>query len=66
MYDITSEKTFLNAREWLDSAVDGTDKAALMLLGNKLDLAQDDLMRCACYEPFTLFHTKLVYLISGK
>ena len=66
VYDITSEKTFLNAREWLDSAVDGTDKAALMLLGNKLDLAQDDLMRCVCDEPFTLFHTKLVYLISGK
>lgn len=50
VYDITSEKTFLNAREWLDSAVDGTDKAALMLLGNKLDLAQDDLMRWKLHD----------------
>ena len=46
VYDITSEKTFLNAREWLDNAVDGAgEQASLLLLGNKMDLAQDDLLR---------------------
>lgn len=46
VYDITSERSFLNAREWLDSAVDGAGHGAtLMLLGNKLDLAEDDLFR---------------------
>ncbi|TRY68944.1 hypothetical protein TCAL_03773 [Tigriopus californicus] len=45
VYDITSEKSFLNAREWLDSAVEGADEAILLLVGNKLDLAQDDLLR---------------------
>lgn len=45
VYDITSEKSFLNAREWLDSAVEGAHEAILLLIGNKLDLAQDDLLR---------------------
>lgn len=46
VYDITSEKSYLNAREWLDNAVDGAgEQATLLLLGNKLDLAHDDLLR---------------------
>lgn len=46
VYDITSEKSFINARQWLDNAVDGAgEQAGLLLLGNKLDLAQDDLLR---------------------
>ena len=45
-YDITAERTFLNAREWLDSAVEGAgEEASLLLIGNKMDLAEDDLMR---------------------
>ena len=45
VYDITSERSFVNAREWLDNAVDGAGAAAMMLLGNKLDKAEDDLFR---------------------
>ena len=46
VYDITSERSFVNAREWLDSAVDGAGKeVSLMLLGNKLDQVEDDLFR---------------------
>ncbi len=62
VYDITSERSFLNAREWMDSALEGAGReVTLMLLGNKMDLAQDDLMRytdnrsgCKSYSyPFT-------------
>ena len=46
VYDITSEKSFLNAQQWMESAVDGAGEwATLMLVGNKLDLAEDDLLR---------------------
>ena len=46
VYDITSERSFLNAREWLESAVDGAGReVSLMLLGNKLDQVEDDLFR---------------------
>ena len=46
VYDITSERSFINAREWLESAVDGAGKeVSLMLLGNKLDQVEDDLFR---------------------
>lgn len=46
MYDISSEKSFLNARDWLESAVAGAGtSASLLLLGNKLDIAEDDLLR---------------------
>ena len=54
--DITNEKTFLNAREWISSAkevisVDRNYSSAEMesivfvLVGNKLDLADDDMRR---------------------
>ena len=46
VYDITSERSFLNAREWLENAVDGAGReVSLMLLGNKLDQVEDDLFR---------------------
>ena len=46
VYDITSEASFLNAREWMESALEGAgETATLLLLGNKLDLAEDDLLR---------------------
>ena len=45
VYDITSERSFVNAREWLDSAVDDAGAGAMLLLGNKLDKAEDDLLR---------------------
>ena len=54
--DITSEKSFLNAREWMASAkevisvdrnysADEMDSIVFMLVGNKLDLADDDIRR---------------------
>ncbi len=54
VYDVTAEKTYLNAREWMDSAADAVGGGAesdegggapMLLLGNKLDLADDDLQR---------------------
>ena len=50
VYDISSEKSFLNARDWLESAVEGAGPgASLLLLGNKLDIAEDDLLRYVVY-----------------
>ena len=54
--DITNEKTFLNAREWISSAkevisVDRNystaemDSIVFVLVGNKLDLAENDMRR---------------------
>jgi len=42
VYDLSSERSFLNAREWLNSAVEAAgDEAALLLIGNKLDVADE-------------------------
>lgn len=39
MYDVTSECTFLNIRQWLGAALDSiTPGVPLLLLGNKIDL----------------------------
>ena len=54
VYDVTNEASFLNARQWLDSAIDATMmpgndgetcQAEFLLLGNKADLADDDIKR---------------------
>jgi GTPase SAR1 family protein len=54
VYDVTNETSYLNARQWLDSARDAiqlpgdaeTSQAEFLLLGNKADLAEDDIKRC--------------------
>ncbi|XP_056428026.1 ras and EF-hand domain-containing protein-like isoform X2 [Hyla sarda] len=39
MYDVTSESSFLNVRQWIDEIKDSCDKPIpLMLIGNKTDL----------------------------
>ena len=54
--DITNERTFINAREWITSAKEAIcidrnysaiemDSIVFMLVGNKLDLADDDIRR---------------------
>ncbi|XP_045174237.2 EF-hand calcium-binding domain-containing protein 4B-like isoform X4 [Mercenaria mercenaria] len=43
MYDVTSETSFTNVRNWMTSVQDGaSDDAVLVLLGNKNDLPEDD------------------------
>ncbi|XP_052800394.1 EF-hand calcium-binding domain-containing protein 4B-like isoform X2 [Mya arenaria] len=43
MYDSTSETTFTNVRNWMDSVKEGaSEDAVLLLLGNKSDLSEDD------------------------
>ena len=54
VYDITNETSFLNAKHWILSAHDAinpsknhgnNDGIVFLLLGNKLDLADDDVLR---------------------
>ncbi|XP_064627620.1 EF-hand calcium-binding domain-containing protein 4B-like isoform X5 [Lineus longissimus] len=43
MYDVTSESSFTNVRNWMVSVQEGVeDNTVVMLLGNKTDLAQND------------------------
>ncbi|KAL4225761.1 Calcium release activated channel regulator [Mactra antiquata] len=43
MYDVTSETSFTNVRNWMTSVKEGvSDDAVLVLLGNKNDLVEDD------------------------
>lgn len=56
VYDITNQRSFLNAREWITSAkevisvdrnysANEMDSIAFILVGNKLDLAEDEANR---------------------
>ena len=47
VYDITNEKSFLNAKNWILSAQEAVpdDSIIFLLLGNKLDRADDDVLR---------------------
>ncbi|KAG8575421.1 hypothetical protein GDO81_009549 [Engystomops pustulosus] len=43
MYDVTSEASFLNVRQWIDEIKSSCDKAIpLMLIGNKTDLRREE------------------------
>ena len=43
MYDITSETSFVNVRNWMDSVHDGVDEGTVLLLfGNKADAVEED------------------------
>ncbi|XP_076451627.1 EF-hand calcium-binding domain-containing protein 4B-like isoform X2 [Babylonia areolata] len=43
MYDITSEQSFLNVRQWMDSVQEGVeDGTVLAIIGNKTDLVEQD------------------------
>ncbi|CEF60495.1 Small GTPase superfamily and Ran GTPase family and Small GTPase superfamily, Rho type and Small GTPase superfamily, Rab type and Small GTP-binding protein domain and Small GTPase superfamily, Ras type and Small GTPase superfamily, ARF type and P-loop containing nucleoside triphosphate hydrolase domain-containing protein [Strongyloides ratti] len=51
MYDITSEKTFINVRNWIESVKKGVeDRCIMCLIGNKLDLCNDSSNRAVPYE----------------
>ena len=49
VYDLTSERSFLNAREWIEDAKqslgEGSQGVLFTLMGNKLDLVTDDTRR---------------------
>lgn len=43
VYDVTSEASFKNVRNWMTSVQEGTDdEAVVMILGNKMDLVDDE------------------------
>lgn len=44
VYDVTSERSFLNAKHWILSAkeVINDEEIVILLLANKVDLAADD------------------------
>uniref|UniRef100_A0AC34PUQ3 MAM domain-containing protein n=1 Tax=Panagrolaimus sp. JU765 TaxID=591449 RepID=A0AC34PUQ3_9BILA len=51
MYDVTSEQSFLNVRNWIESVRMGVDDGCVMcLVGNKVDLASNDLARKVSYS----------------
>ncbi|KAL5006526.1 hypothetical protein ScPMuIL_015332 [Solemya velum] len=43
MYDVTSESTYTNVRNWMNSVQQGVDEGTvLVLIGNKTDLSEED------------------------
>ncbi|KAI3380575.1 hypothetical protein SNEBB_005898 [Seison nebaliae] len=42
MYDVTSEQSFMNTRDWLTSVVEVQDWTVVCLVGNKIDLVDTD------------------------
>ncbi|EFP03841.1 hypothetical protein CRE_28753 [Caenorhabditis remanei] len=51
MFDVTSEQSFLNVRNWIDSVRAGVDEATVMcLVGNKVDLFGSDIARSGVYR----------------
>uniref|UniRef100_A0A1I7U263 Ras-related protein Rab-44 n=1 Tax=Caenorhabditis tropicalis TaxID=1561998 RepID=A0A1I7U263_9PELO len=51
MFDVTSEQSFLNVRNWIDSVKAGVDDATVMcLVGNKVDLFGSDIARSGVYR----------------
>ncbi|XP_038669753.1 ras and EF-hand domain-containing protein isoform X1 [Scyliorhinus canicula] len=52
LYDVTSENSFLNVREWIDEIKNSTDiPTPIMLIGNKIDLRNE--------MPYTQYGTVL-------
>ncbi|CAI5448568.1 unnamed protein product [Caenorhabditis angaria] len=51
MFDVTSEQSFLNVRNWIASVQAGVDESSVMcLVGNKVDLFGSDLTRSSVYK----------------
>ncbi|VIO86960.1 Uncharacterized protein BM_BM1670 [Brugia malayi] len=51
MYDVTSERSFLNVRNWINSMKAGVDESCVMcLVGNKIDLFANDQARVLTYK----------------
>uniref|UniRef100_A0AC34GUI1 Uncharacterized protein n=1 Tax=Panagrolaimus sp. ES5 TaxID=591445 RepID=A0AC34GUI1_9BILA len=51
MYDVTSEQSFLNVRNWIESVRIGVgDCCVLCLVGNKVDLASNEAGRKVTYD----------------
>lgn len=51
VYDVTSEDTFLNVRNWIQSIKTGVDDGCVMcLVGNKIDLCPNDQNRTISYQ----------------
>ncbi|XP_046333185.2 EF-hand calcium-binding domain-containing protein 4B-like isoform X2 [Haliotis rufescens] len=43
MYDVTSENSFVNIRNWMNSVKEGVDDdTVIVIVGNKMDLAEND------------------------
>ena len=43
MYDVTSEMSFKNVRNWMSSVQDGVEEGTVtVVLGNKTDLCEED------------------------
>lgn len=52
MFDVTSEQSLLNVRNWVDSVRAGVDESTVLcLVGNKVDLFGNDSARNSVYRP---------------
>ncbi|VDO48111.1 unnamed protein product [Onchocerca flexuosa] len=51
MYDVTSEQSFLNVRNWITSVKAGVDESCVLcLVGNKVDLFANNQARMLTYK----------------
>ncbi|PIO64015.1 Ras family protein, partial [Teladorsagia circumcincta] len=51
LFDVTSEQSFLNVRNWIESVRSGVeDSTVLALVGNKVDLFGSDSTRNSVYK----------------
>ena len=69
VYDVTNEASYLNARQWLDSARDAiqmpsdaeSSQAEFLLLGNKADLAEDETITGEHLQTVECWQTKVAH-----
>ncbi|XP_046543858.1 EF-hand calcium-binding domain-containing protein 4B-like isoform X2 [Haliotis rubra] len=70
MYDVTSENSFINIRNWMNSVKEGVDEdAVIVVVGNKMDLTEDDNKRVIKTKDGIKFadeHDALFYESSAK
>ncbi|WKY07772.1 hypothetical protein Q1695_007330 [Nippostrongylus brasiliensis] len=51
LFDVTSEQSFLNVRNWIESVRSGVDESTVLaLIGNKVDLFGDEMTRNSVFK----------------
>ncbi|KAL8601885.1 hypothetical protein ACOMHN_020620 [Nucella lapillus] len=69
MYDITSESSYLNVRQWMDSVQEGVEEGTVItIIGNKTDLveANPDMTRVKDGAKMAVEYNALFYETSAK
>ncbi|KAE8618068.1 hypothetical protein XENTR_v10009265 [Xenopus tropicalis] len=68
MYDVTSERSFLNVRQWIDEIKNSSDKPIpMMLIGNKTDIRTElDGIQTSMGEKLAMAYSSLFCETSAK